>query len=142
MDPAAISAQYARKVQQTLDVVSTFPADRRDEPGVCGIWSLKDLMGHLAYWDGVNRYEMETEQASGTIISDDRDEDVINAEQAAIRKDWSWDRVMAEVIEHRDARIELEKLPSIYDHSGAGEHWDEHRAQIEAWIAANVEGAA
>ena len=141
MEPHAISQKYATAVERTLESAMKVPADRRDEPGVCGDWSLKDLMGHLTYWDSVNRYEMETEQAGGTIISDDRDDDTINAEQAEARKDWSWDQIMAEVIDNRDARVELHKRPSRYDQSGAGEHWDEHRAQIDAWLAANIEGA-
>ena len=138
MDPAAISEQFATRVQQTLDVVANVPADRRDEPGVVGDWSLKDVMAHLAYWDGVNRYEMETEQAGGTVLSDDRDEDVINAEAWQARKDWTWDQVMAEVNENSEARKELLKLPSRHDLSDAGSHWVEHREQIEAWIDAKL----
>lgn len=140
MDPNAISAKYAKAVEKTLESAMKVPADRRDEPGVCGEWSLKDLIGHLAYWDSVNRYEMETEFAGGMIISGDRDDDTINAEQAAVRKDRSWDHVMAEVSANRDARIELHKRPSQYDQSGAGDHWDEHRAQIDAWLASNLGG--
>ena len=138
MEPNAISDKYARAVERTLESAMKVPADRRDEPGVCGEWSLKDLLGHLAYWDSVNRYEMETEFAGATIISDDRDDDIVNAEQAETRKDWTWEQVMAEVIDNRDARIELHKRQSKYDRSSAGDHWDEHRAQIDAWIAANL----
>jgi hypothetical protein len=138
LDPEAISKQFSNRVQRTLEVVAKVPADRRSDPGVVDDWSLKDVMAHLAYWDGVNRYEMETEQAGGTILSDDRDEDVINAEAHQARKDWTWDQVMAEVNENSKARTELLKLASKRDMTDAGSHWVEHREQIEAWIAENL----
>jgi hypothetical protein len=116
------------------------PVERREEKGVTEQWSLKDLMGHLAYWDGVNAAEMETEFAGGTILEDDRDEDVINAEQFALRSDWTWEQVMNEVRTNRDRRAELLKRPSRYDQTGSGEHWDEHRAQIERWLAGSPPG--
>ena len=138
MDPEAVSAQYAARVQQVLDLVEQVPPDRREERGVVGVWSLKDVMGHLAYWDYVTRAELEAEQAGIEPESDDRDEDTVNAEQARTRKDWTWDQVMAEVIENRDARIALHKQPTRIDMSDVGGHWLEHREQIEAWIAANL----
>jgi uncharacterized damage-inducible protein DinB len=138
MDPAAISEQYATRVQSVLDLVDKVPPDRREEPGMVGKWSLKDLMGHLAYWDYVTRSQLEAEQAGIEPETDDRDEDIVNAEQARARSDWTWEQVMAEVIDNRDARIELHKRPSKHDMTEVGGHWLEHREQIEAWIAANL----
>jgi hypothetical protein len=138
MDPEAISAQYASRVQSVLDLADKVPPDRREEPWVVGEWSLKDLMGHLGYWDYVTRSMLEAEQAGVEPDSDDRDTDIVNREQARTRSDWTWDQVMAEVIDNRNARIELHKLPSKHDVGDAGAHWLEHRDQIEAWIAANL----
>lgn len=37
-----------RALMQALDDV---PDDRLEAPGVCGDWSIANLMGHLAFWD-------------------------------------------------------------------------------------------
>ena len=34
-----------------LAALDGVPAERLIEPGVCGDWSVKDLIGHVAYWD-------------------------------------------------------------------------------------------
>jgi hypothetical protein len=138
MDLNAVSAQYAQRTQRTLDLAHKVPVERREEPGVVGHWSLKDVMAHLAYWDGVTRRELEAERDDRPIESDDRHEDVINAEASQARADWTWEQVMAELYDNRDARIELHKLVSKQDMSEAGGHWEDHRAQIEAWIAKNL----
>src|SRR5215211_2321084 len=112
MNAEAISRQFSERVKRTLDVVDKVPVERRDEKGVTGQWSLKDLLGHLGYWDGVNAAKLEAELAGGTILEDDREEDVINAEQFAVRGDWSWDRIMDEVTRNSERRAGLLKRPS------------------------------
>lgn len=37
--------------QEVLDALAGIPEERLKEPGVCGAWSAKNLMGHLAFWD-------------------------------------------------------------------------------------------
>ena len=37
--------------RQLLAALDDIPEDRLSEPGVIGEWSLKDLFGHLAFWD-------------------------------------------------------------------------------------------
>jgi uncharacterized damage-inducible protein DinB len=123
MDPVTISERYAQRVDRALSVVESVPRERREEKGVTGQWSVKDLLAHLAYWDGVNAAQLEAEFAGGTILDDDRESDVINAEQFALRADWSWDKVMDDVRTNRDRRAELLKRPSRSDMSRSGEHW-------------------
>jgi hypothetical protein len=137
MEPTAISEQYAKRVSAAIDAAERVPPKLRESKGVTENWSVKDLLGHCAYWDGVHAAEMETEFAGGTILEDDREDDVINAEQFEIRANWSWDKIMDEVTTNRDRLVELLKRPSRYDQSGSGEHWIEHRQQIEDWLARN-----
>ena len=35
------------------------PEERIDEPGVCGVWSVKDLVHHVAYWENNVAEELE-----------------------------------------------------------------------------------
>lgn len=137
----ALSEQYAERSGAGLASAMRVPPDRREEPGVCGEWSLKDLLGHLAYWDSVRVGKLEAEAAGGTILTDERDDDTINAEQAGIRADWSWDDVLNEVTSTRERLIALLKQPSKLDNSDVGSHWLGHREQIEAWLARNQPSA-
>ncbi len=136
------SAAYEASYQATLDVVDEVPVERRNEPGVCGVWSLKDLMGHLAFWDGIEADEMVARKAGATFSFDDSD-DTANAREAARRADWAWDEIMTEVAANRERLVPLLIDPGTKPGSEPiHEHWDEHRAQIEAWLAANVSPGA
>jgi hypothetical protein len=37
--------------REVLSALDGIPEDRLEEPGACGNWSIKNLMGHLAFWD-------------------------------------------------------------------------------------------
>jgi hypothetical protein len=37
--------------QEVLRALDGIPEERLEEPGVCGAWSAKNLMGHLAFWN-------------------------------------------------------------------------------------------
>ena len=131
------SAAYEASYQATLDLVDEFPIERREVPGVCGVWSLKDLMGHLAFWDGVEADEMTARKAGADFSFDDSD-DSANAREAALRADWTWDEVMTEVAANRERLIPLLVDPGTKPGGEPiHEHWDEHRLQTEAWLAAN-----
>ena len=43
---------YEELRRSAVETAIGVPERVRDEPGVCGSWSLKELMGHLAFWDG------------------------------------------------------------------------------------------
>jgi hypothetical protein len=137
MDPNSISEQYATRVSAAIATASQVPPHLRDKQGVTEQWSVRDLLGHCAYWDGVHIAELEAEFAGEPIVEDDREDDVINAEQFAIRATWSWEQIMDEVISNRDKLSELLKRPSRYDQSETGEHWVEHHQQIADWLGQN-----
>ena len=135
------SAPYEASYQATLDIVDEFPIELRNEPGVCGVWSLKDLMGHLAFWDGIEAEELAANKI-GAEFSFNDDDDSANAREAARRADWSWDEVMTEVAANRERLIPLLVDPGRSEGEPIHEHWDEHRGQIEAWLAAHVTAGA
>ena len=130
------SAAYEASYQRTLDVVDRFPIERREEPGVVGDWSLKDAMGHLAFWDAIEADELAASKAGTEFAFDDSD-DSANAREAAMRADWTWDEVMTEVAANRERLIPLLVDPGRADGEPIHDHWDEHREQMEAWLAAN-----
>src|SRR5215211_2477033 len=45
--------------RQLFAVLDDIPEERLSDPGVIGEWSLKDLFGHLAFWDDHATEEIE-----------------------------------------------------------------------------------
>ncbi len=37
--------------RELTEALAGIPEERLTEPGVAGEWSVKDLMGHIAFWD-------------------------------------------------------------------------------------------
>jgi hypothetical protein len=122
------------------------------EDGVVDDWSVKDLLGHMAFW--ANRAANTlTEVAAGRGdqvpgTESQADIDAWNAREATARKDKTltdlreeWERA------HETARAALEKFPEqqldqpFKDHTvvfsfGADTfaHYMEHASQIRAWL--------
>lgn len=133
------SARYEASYQTVLDAVALVPSAQRTTPGVCGDWSLKDVLGHLAFWDGDLAVELEAKKNGVTLpTSSERDWQAINSEQAAIRAEWDWDDVLREVRENHDRLVPVLNDPGENPNDEPiHEHWDEHHAQIDAWLTAN-----
>lgn len=125
-------------LQAAIDGV---PEERMTEPGVCGEWSVKDLLGHVAVWDAyvvaVSRRFLAGE-VPGTV-----DWEGINEREAAARVDRSvaeqraeMDRVHAAMVEFV-AALQPKELrtkgvrPRI--RVDTYEHYDEHATDIRAW---------
>ena len=51
MSPAEMLDRIATAWREWLLAIEDLPDDRVDEPGVCGHWSVKDLVPHMALWD-------------------------------------------------------------------------------------------
>src|SRR5688572_4503504 len=50
-DVHALLARIDEAWRQFFAALDDIPEDRLGDPGVIGDWSLKDLFGHLAFWD-------------------------------------------------------------------------------------------
>ncbi len=72
-----------------------------------GVWTIKDAVGHMAYWEGVILDHVRESYAEGRPrpMSGDESDDAINAREAAKRRNWSWARVRAEFENVRAALI-------------------------------------
>ena len=126
---------YVTLHESTMELATGLPKSMRDEPGVCGSWTLAELMAHLAFWDGVVADRLSAQKSGKTWEADTRSYDFINAEAAAARSDLTWDEIVGELIWNR------ERLESLLLDPGEGDgfkiymHWQAHGAQIEAWAA-------
>jgi len=124
------TAQYLAAVKTAFREVERIPSSHRATPGVCGHWSLKDLMAHLAYWDGYCANYMHAKATASPWPGITQPFDVINAREAGKRADWSWDDVMAEIRANRERVLPLMIDPGEDEGFLNHQHWEEHCAQI------------
>jgi hypothetical protein len=138
-------------------VLDSLVVEQMIEPNVIGIWSIKDLIAHLVYWNGLPVREVDAalrgETPSAVMDTTDDDEthkqavDQINAQAVEASLNQSVGEVLAdfahtitELPESAfDSGSEIERLlGDTVEHTfdnNTYDHWAEHRAQIEAWIA-------
>lgn len=131
--------------------VERFSDTELEQPGVVPDWSLKDLLGHIGYWE---------EFMAGNLraIAAGREDDVVSpADEAAVNqwneREWRLrrDRPLAAIKEewfagYESARQALAAVPEARLHEKIGErtpaerfagdtfgHFEEHLRQIRAW---------
>ena len=83
----------ARK--EFLAAAALVPDAERDSRPVCGVWTLKDLVGHLTDWEKVSVDGLQQLVAGATPEFDESipDFDRFNARNAAVRRDQPWEQV-------------------------------------------------
>jgi uncharacterized protein (TIGR03083 family) len=137
MLPAEAVEQIELSWRQLWNTVGVAGPRDLDRPGPDGGWSVKDVLGHIAYWE---EYCLSRMHGAGASVSGG-DVDRINAEQVAARHDLPPEQVRADL-----ERIHAELLNAIHDLSpdqleegtapggwiaaNTWEHYDEHRDQI------------
>jgi hypothetical protein len=110
------------------------PAELTAEPDVCGYFSIKDLIGHIAFWD-----EKDLERAHRLA----RGEEVQPNDWAAMN-DQEYEQHKNDTLEQQTARMidaharlsadasTLDRIDSL-QLSDTWEHYDDHRNQVLAW---------
>ncbi len=135
---AIISADF-------LALMSRVDATRATEPGVCGVWSAKETVAHMAAWDWESERRFR-EFHAGNTEKRSYDFDAFNAAAVEERQGQSWDETVDEL---RRANMtfaaslahvspsDRETQPGYmgFLHALVG-HYEEHTGQIRAWLAA------
>lgn len=129
-----VEASWAA-LQEALDGLAI---ERMSEPGVAGDWSVKDLLAHVAYWEGRAIGTIERSLAGEQELSaGDETVDSINEGVYDERSDWSVERALDEFHgTHQRFMAALRQHPGIDPNliaEDAWEHYDEHTAGIRAW---------
>ena len=98
-----------------LGTVEEFPADQWETPGVCGVWSAKDVIAHLA------SYELATGDAYAGILGEEPTEtlglmlsrgEAFNESQVEQRRGQSAEETLAEYTQaHERAAEMLARIP-------------------------------
>ena len=121
---ALTEASWAR----WLEALARVPPEALTRPGVCGAWSVSDLIGHVAAWDDVAVQKIGA--LAGTAPPAVDDVDAFNAREAARRKDRAVDEQLAEM--HRNHQRLLGAL------EGASRASDDELQRVRRWIAGDT----
>jgi hypothetical protein len=84
-DMQALRGRIDEGWREVLSALDGIPDDRLDEPGACGAWSAKNLMGHMAFWDAYVLEEIDTSLA-GQLAADVDFQALNDADQAARKR--------------------------------------------------------
>ena len=129
-----------------LALASQVRADRADEPGVCGDWSVKQMVAHMTAWDWEGEPHFRALHSGGA-EEQSYDVDAFNAAAVAERRDQAWDETLDEL-----RRANMTFAASLATVSTADretnpryaswlravtDHYEEHTAQIRTVLAAN-----
>lgn len=125
-----------RELWETLDAI---PAERMTDGGAAGAWSVKDVLGHLAYWesDAVARIERLARGEPPRDSDGDSDYERINQREAAKRTDLPLGAVRRELEEtHTALAAALQQVETIDPDLITGatsDHYDEHLPDLRAF---------
>jgi hypothetical protein len=138
---ATVRAIIDESWTEFLAVLDSVPKERLEEPGACGDWSVKDLMAHMAFWD--DRAVFVTRRLAAGEELEPIDWQEVNLQEAALRSNWSLEQSRSEMMAAHERVIEaVERLPDLDASAWEGntfEHYDEHAADIRAWLAEKSE---
>lgn len=121
--------------------VDDLDEDLLGESGAIGAWSVKELFGHIAFWDDLGR-ENAARALSGRARQFDDFEALNQADHAArqgrtlAEERAAMHQAHAALVADLEERAELDA--AAIDAAVAGstyEHYDEHAADIHAWRA-------
>lgn len=119
-----------------LNVLEGIPDSLQGERGVCGTWSIKDLLGHIAIWDR-RSLEYAQRRQRGDATDPGIDWQTINNESAERNKNRPAAELRAEMEETHQALLDaipgLTNLEAGWIADGTYEHYPQHVAQIRAW---------
>jgi hypothetical protein len=121
-----------------MDTLKGLPDGRMSEPGVAGDWSVKDVLGHVAYWEGCAIGTVERALSGEPEPNGSRDSvDSINDGVYQERADWTVAQALDELYgTHERFMAALRQHPDIDSDIIEGdtfEHYDEHAADIRSW---------
>jgi hypothetical protein len=139
VDVQGVIARIDDAWRALLEALDGIPDDRLEELGAIGEWSLKDLFGHIAFWDEWAISELDRVLAGEP--AEERDWQAMNEADAARRRDRTLPEQRADM--HQAHAALLERLAEIAGLEAAAiddaikgatyEHYEEHIPDIRAW---------
>ena len=93
----ALRTEFHAQGQIFLDAAREMGAETAVKPGICGEWSVKDVLAHLAGWnrEAVREYGLLPDGELPPLPEDMEIIDQLNAGLVEIYSECSWDQVLA-----------------------------------------------
>ncbi len=139
--------------QRLITSLARLSPEQTTAPDVLGVWSVKDIVAHLVYWNRYPVQELQAAVSGSTFEHPHGSDDELNAQAVASFTGWSYDQIF-NAFEYSYAELVtcVENLPNsafeasslieqTLDETVHGtlanntyEHWPVHEAQIRTWI--------
>jgi uncharacterized protein (TIGR03083 family) len=129
-----------------MAALEALPPEQRERPGLCGTWSARQLVAHLAGWhyEAVRRY---AEITAGDPFDKTYDAEAFNALQVEAREHLTWQQTLEDLREvmdilHTQARDLPERLAAAEPRyaewlDGLARDAREHLDQVRSWLPPN-----
>lgn len=104
--------RFSSSRQALFDAIASLSESDFTSPQVEGIWTIKDLLGHITAWEQSLREPLRVYSTGGPFVSQIvSDGEAWNLEQASRRSSWSISEIRNEMeITRQDLLDELQKL--------------------------------
>jgi hypothetical protein len=130
----AVAAAFDKAWTRFAAAVDRFPAARVEEAGPDGSWSVKQIAGHVAYWDGFEadnlprRHEMP--EVDWEAMNDANIADLAGRGYAAVLTELDANHRRLANAMRQPHQLEPDHLREL-----TCDHYDEHAAELEARLA-------
>jgi hypothetical protein len=149
---ADATRELERSWAELRSVIESVPDDEIAQPGVVDEWSVKDIVGHIAFWAERGAATLAASNAGNfdTLVFGKGDNwvDEWNAREFKARKDLPYSEIRGEWLKaHEAARLALEAATdetlnatfkqgtvAAYYVGDTYEHYKEHADQIRDWL--------
>jgi Mycothiol maleylpyruvate isomerase N-terminal domain len=135
MDRDEIFQRIDSTWQDLQGALHGIPAERASEPGVAGEWSVKDLIGHITFWERSCAAELQLLEPDDAI--EDLDIDQLNARAHERIKSRSLRELQDDFAQTHEALMQAlhdtENLDPDPVKGDTWEHYVEHTADIRNW---------
>jgi len=140
MTPAEMLERIASAWRDWLLAIEGIPEERVDEPGVCGHWSVKDLVPHIALWD-LQAIEDIDRRLAG-LSWRENDWQRMNDDWARLSRPGIYRLQLVEMHDaHRRLIQAVRDLGDAVDPEMVSDdtwgHYPEHTEQVRVWRTAN-----
>jgi hypothetical protein len=125
-----------------LALTSQVNAARADEPGVCGHWSVKEMVAHMAAWDWEGERHFRELHAGGE--NQPYDVESFNAAAVEERREQTWEETLDELRRANMTFAASLATVSAGDREADSRyaswlraivgHYEEHTTQIRTWL--------
>jgi len=135
MDREELLQRIDASWQDLQDALHGIPPERASEPGVAGEWSVKDLLGHITFWE--RGCAADVQRLGPEEAVEGFDVDKLNAQEQECIKNRSLDELQSEFTESHVALMQVlrtaEDLNPDDVKGDTWEHYAEHTADIRDW---------